>query len=329
MSKLKKYFILSVDTEPDDSTWSELGHGPWPSENLKGLGKFADRMRGLNILPTYLVSHSIAESALFENIIKQDLANNACEIGAHFHPADTPPFSKGKSTDNILKVETNLLEEKFSTLHSLLVSRFGPITSYRSGAWAIDSRVTALLKRFNYLVDSSVTPGISWRYNGRPSYLEAPRSAYPLGDGNPSMAGQKSQKNLWEIPVSIFSSYSLAGSLLGNLLGDFLTMPLASRKSIPANIIRILRPQAPKWLRPAFKKMPQLESVAMDLEKSGANYLHVMCHSSELWPGTSPFCKTETDVAELHSRLDGICRFALGRGYIPITLSNYAKILET
>ncbi len=329
MSELKKYFILSIDTEPDDSHWSELGNGPWPCENLKGLGIFADRMRNLNILPTYLVSHSVADSGILENILKRDLTNNACEIGAHFHPSDTPPFSQNKSIDNIIKVDTNLLEEKFSNLHSLLVSRFGAITSYRSGAWAMDSRVTALLKRFQYLVDSSVTPGVSWRWNGRPSYLSAPMTAYPLGDGNPSNPGQKSQKNIWEIPVSIHTSYRLAETILGKILGDFLTMPLAARKSVLAQIIRYLRPSPPQWLRPAFKNMVELEAVAARLEKSDAKYLHVMCHSNELWPGTSPYCKTLEDVNGLFVRLEGICQYALGRGYIPITLSAYAKILNS
>lgn len=342
-----RYLLFSVDTEPDDPTWSGLSGGPWSHENLGGLAELGDRMRALGVRPTYLVSHSVAVSGRLEALLAKDLAALACEVGTHFHPGDTPPFPKlfpqpsprpfpqraddsaAAATDNIVRVPTALLEEKFANLHAAISARFGAPTSYRSGAWAMDGRITALLKRYGYRVDSSVTPGVSWRGNGRPSYLAAPMRAYPLGSGDPSLPdpawpGPAGEGGILEVPVSIWSPRRWDGTFAGRLAGDLLTMPLAARNSLPVRIIRALRPQAPQWLRPAFMKTAEMEAVSLRLEEAGADYLHVMCHSNELWPGASPYCRDRRDLEEVHARLEGIFRFALGRGYMPVTLSDYA-----
>ncbi len=349
-----RYLLFSVDTEPDDPSWSGLAGGPWSHANLAGLTELGDRLRALGVRATYLVSHSVAVFGSLEGLLAKDLADSACEVGTHFHPGDTPPFrseprsepsSASRSTsllpthsgsepdlDNILRIPTWLLEEKFANLHAAILSRFGAPTSYRSGAWDMDGRVTALLKRYGYRVDSSVTPGISWRGNGRPSYLAAPMRAYPLGPGDPclpGLPGSAGDGGILEVPVSIWSPRRWDGTWAGRLAGDILTMPLAARKGLSVRMIRALRPQAPQWLRPAFMKTAEMEAAALRLEKGfgegGGGYLHVMCHSNELWPGASPYCRDRRDLDEIYARLEGIFRFALGRGYVPVTLADYAE----
>ncbi|HKP97767.1 MAG TPA: hypothetical protein VJ385_18655 [Fibrobacteria bacterium] len=320
-----KYLLFSVDTEPDDAHWRGLSKSSWTHENLRGLPGLIDRLRDLDLRATYLVSHSVAETGRLEDILGQDLAAGRCEVGAHFHPGDTPPFGKAgaKAGDNLLKVPDGLLEEKFGNLHATLARRFGKPESYRSGAWALDRRLIALLGKYGYKADSSVTPGVSWRVNGRPSYLTAPMRAYPLGAADPCIPGDT---GILEVPVSIWSPRRWDGTLMGRLLGSVLTMPLGANKGPAARVVRRLRPGAPKWLRPAFKTLPEMEATAARLEADGAGYLHVMCHSNELWPGTSPYCANRSDLDGIHARLEGIFRWALDRGYMPVTMERFAGI---
>ena len=46
-----------------------------------------------------------------------------------------------------------------------------------------------------------------------------------------------------------------------------------------------------------------------------AEYLHVMCHSNEPWPGTSPYCRNRGDPERFYVRLEGLLTMARERGY--------------
>ncbi len=358
-----KFLIFSVDTEPDDARWEGLKDGPWSHENLSGLPELQRRLNALGARATYLISHSVAEQGRLEATLAADLASGACEAGTHFHPGDTPPFAKamtkagtagygngkwqgkgrgkGRSAgDNILRQPADILEAKFAALHALITARFGKPASHRAGAWALDARVTALLVRYGYRVDSSVTPGVSWKRNGRPSYLAAPMSAYPLGSGDPAApaypddsAGPGTQGNvrdtgILEVPVSIWSPRRWNGTWAGAIFGDILTMPLAARGGLAVRLVRALRPAPPRWLRPAFMEAAEMIEVADRLEADGADYLHVMCHSNELWPGTSPYCRNREELDRFYARLEGLLKTALERGYRPVTLAGYAAELR-
>ena len=322
-----RYLLFSVDTEPDDPQWRGLGDGPWSHENLRGIPELQARLNALGVKATYLITHSVSEQGRLEEALGRELASGTCEAGTHFHPGDTPPFPKparGREGDgdNILRVPDGMLAEKFARLHSEIASRFGRPTVHRAGAWAMDKRLTALLVAHGYRVDSSVTPGISWKRNGRPDYLGAPMRAYPLGLGDPAEPGDS---GILEVPVSIRIPRRWQGTVAGALVGDLLTMPLAARDSLPVRIVRALRPEPPRWLRPAFGKPEGLPGMIRWFEAEGCDYLQVMCHSNELWPGTSPYSRTRADLDIFYANLESILREALSQGYTPVTLSAYAE----
>jgi hypothetical protein len=293
-----------------------------------GLSELGSRLRTLGVHTTYFATHSVVQSSRLESLLQKDLASGVAEVGTHFHAGDTPPFRKAVAeiSDNILRIPDGLLEEKFSKIHRAITSRFGKPKSYRSGAWALDQRIVKLLRRYSYQVDSSVTPGICWKGKNRPSYLGAPKRAYFLSDQNPAIPDHlENSASVLEIPVSIWSRYEWSGTLAGKVAGDFLTMPLYANKTLPVRLIRALRPRPPQWLRPAFAGDQPMEETAEYLDRDGADYLHIMCHSNELWPGASPYCTNQMEIDSLYSRMESIFKFALDRGYIPVTLQEYAN----
>jgi uncharacterized membrane protein YbhN (UPF0104 family) len=322
--KRPRYLIFSIDTEPDDPTWKGPGPGAVTHENLRALPALCGRMRELGVKPTFLCSHSVARHDQFPDSVEPLLREGLGEIGAHLHPGDTPPFGAwdAQAGDNLARMPDEALEEKFSRLHECLTGRFGPMTSYRSAAWSIDARLASMLVRHKYHVDSSVTPGVSWSWIRRPSYLEAPNRAYYLDPSHPSRPGES---KLLEVPVSIWIPRRWEGTLAQRLGGHLFTMPMAARLGLLARGIRAVRPPPPLWLRPAFMDLEGMKKVAGLMAEE--EYLHVMCHSNEFWPGTSPYVSTREDVDRVLGRLEGFLRYALGEGYIPVTLSAYGAIV--
>lgn len=319
---MKRYLLFSIDTEPDDPLWRGLHRGAWTHENLRGLPRLAALCRRMGVKPTFYVSHSTALHPGAAEALLPLLRDGHAEVGMHLHPGDTPPLGAWDKDagDNVLKVPEALLEAKFDALHWEIWSRFGRPSSYRSAAWALDSRVVRLLEKHGYAADSSVTPGVSWRLHGRPSYLEAPNGAYRLGYGDPAIPGDSA---VVEVPVSVWSPRRLdAGTMQGRFLGDLFTMPLGSRKGPVVRVVEAVRPPPPQWMRPAFKTLEEMKATARSLE--GEGFLHVMVHSNEMWPGASPYVKTEADLDEFYRRLEGLFAFSLARGDTPATVTEYA-----
>jgi hypothetical protein len=326
MNAKPPFLIFSVDTEPDN-LWAGRRHGHvFTHDNIAaGIAGTTPLLKDLGVKPVFFLSHSVAFSAASADILASVAATLPCEIGSHFHPCDTPPFSAGEkvSTDNILKLSDAQLEEKFSNLHKSITARFGEIRSFRAGAWTIDARTVSLLKSHGYRCDSSITPGISWALIGRPSYVWAPRRSYYLDERNVCAEGHS---GVLEVPVSIRPKKRVPG-FFPALGSSLFTMPLASQKGFLMSRVRQIRRFRPMWLRPAFNSLDEMKTVAVPLlEETG--FLHVMVHSTELACGTSPYVSTEAERQRLLDRLRGIFRFALVRGCTPVTMAEYADIVS-
>jgi hypothetical protein len=326
MDAKPRYLIFSVDTEPDN-LWAGRGRGhQFTHDNIAaGTADVAPLLKKLGVKPVFLVSHSVAHSAASADILATVAATLPCEIGSHFHPCDTPPFTGEDtvSTDNILKLSDALLEEKFSNLHKSITAAFGKPKSFRAGAWTIDNRTVSLLKSHGYRCDSSITPGISWTLIGRPSYVLAPRRSYLLDERDICTDGLSGVR---EIPVSIWPKKRVPWFLPPQVSSLF-TMPLASQKGFLMRHVRQMRRFRPVWLRPAFNSLDEMKTIAGTLlEETG--FLHVMVHSTELACGTSPYVSTEEERQRLFDRLQGIFAFALLQGCTPVTMAEYADAVR-
>lgn len=82
-------------------------------------------------------------------------------------PWNNPPeFPLEEKTDQrayLIEYLEEQMEAKFDTLLESLRNRFEvPVTSHRSGRWALDERYAALLAKKGFIVDCSVTPHMDW-----------------------------------------------------------------------------------------------------------------------------------------------------------------------
>jgi hypothetical protein len=288
----------------------------------------------------------------FRRFGRSVLAREVGEIGLHIHPWNSPPLFETCSTTvrstgfsrNGLKTKSSRLKPVLRTTEpdpaehhvyltelsdELLVEKVGYLTrllsdvfeirpvSHRAGRWGFDERVARVLVDFGYLVDCSVTPGVSWkRYrgapdgNGGPDYFGFPSRPYFL---DPNDIRKPGVTRLLEVPMTIKPNYGprvqkfhheiedgLAGKVLRKALGPPFT-----------------------WLRPNgrnLREMLELIDWALDEELP---VLEFMLHSSEFMPGGSPTFKTAEEIELLYGHLRALFNRLESIGVRPMTLAEY------
>ena len=86
---MKKYFIVTVDTE-EDNQWSN--DKIETTDNLKFLMRFQNLCEKYGIKPVYFCTYGVASNNEFVKMFKQKNTNSLCEIGMHMHAWSCPPF---------------------------------------------------------------------------------------------------------------------------------------------------------------------------------------------------------------------------------------------
>ncbi|MRS03602.1 deacetylase, partial [bacterium] len=173
-------FIITIDTEGDNQ-WD---HGRTLTvENIKYVPRFQTLCEKYGIKPTYLVTTEICRDSFAKEIFTEYSAGDRAEIGTHLHSWTTPPFLPVPGlTENdpnhafASELPDDLLASKIRTITEEITESFGKHpTSFRSGRYGFNKRVAEVLVENGYLVDSSITPFVSW--SGHPGL--------PGGEGGP------------------------------------------------------------------------------------------------------------------------------------------------
>ncbi len=319
-------FILSIDTEGDNQ-WD---HGcELTVENLKFIPRFQDLCNKYNVTPTYLVTSEVCEDSFAKEMFCDYLQKGEAEIGAHLHPWTTPPFydKAGLRYNDVhhafaSELSEDIVNAKIKYLTAQVEESFGerPL-SFRSGRFGFDEKVGKALANNGYLIDSSVTPYISWvgqsgipQGTGGPDFLK--KTAFPYTynfNGVP----------LIEIPVTILpTKFPLNRS--EKIAGKYFKFV---EKSISLRIARkFLYKNQPLWLRPfnwmniaLFSELIN-ESINIKLP-----YLVMMFHSSELMPGCSNYRNNSESVEKLYDIIESFFILLKQKNISSTTLTGAAK----
>ena len=313
-------FIITVDTEADNQ-WNR------PStevlENISGLPRFQCLCEKYGLPPTYLVTYEVAVDPKAIAILL-DCQKKGAEIGAHLHPWTTPPFTRKQDEERIIhrfphELEQKELRDKLRSLTDAITVSFGKPVSYRSGRWGFNRQVAEELVRQGYQVDCSVTPKISWRKTkgdprgkGGPDYTQAPLLPYQYDD------------ILLEVPLTVIatSGWGGEGSLLlrvYNLLPDGLVKRVVNRLGVQIKTLRLFPETTTK----------DLVAIINSAKRNDLGVLEFMIHSSELWPGTSVYTKTERDVEKNYLRLAELFTLVREERMIGVTLAEFAQTFKS
>lgn len=298
-------FILTIDTEADNQ-WD---HGRVLSlENIKYIPRFQDLCNKYLVKPTYMVTSEVCEDSFARELFRDYLYRDMAEIGAHLHPWTTPPYQNKdgyRFNDQhhafANELPADILTNKIIYLTDQIGTSFGKRpASFRSGRYGFSDAVARILAANEYLVDSSVTPYMSWK-----SF-----SGIPGGEGGPDFIDKRpvpynyeyDGKKLVEIPVTILPTrFPLT-------LDNWLSRAYFRHKD-KNFFFKVLRElffrHQPYWLRPApWMTVDMLGDVLKEAVSLNLPYLVMMFHSSELMPGCSVFRSDKESVDNLYETLE-------------------------
>jgi len=304
--RLPPALVITIDVEPDNE-WGRPP--PGTCHNIRPLEAFHERCRAQGITPTYLLSYGMVTDGEALAGLARILVQGGCEIGAHLHPWETPPFAYADGADNGAhafphELPEELFEAKLATVTDAIVSRLGvrPV-SYRAGRWGMSHRCLGPLIRQGYRVDTSVTPLYSWHRqvglpngDGGPAYLTAPQDPYHPSPHDICLPGDSP---LWEVPLTIGLPGPLSAlrTRIHRVTGSRVLFSRVARRS---GILRL------QWLQPTRgigRTTEALCRLARHFVQRGAPVLNMMFHSSELMEGGSPYHPTAVEVAEFERRI--------------------------
>lgn len=319
-------FILTIDTEGDNQ-WE---HGrDLTVDNMKYVDRFQTLCESFGISPTYLVTSEICEDGYSQKLLSDYVNQNKAEVGGHLHSWTTPPFlpelGYSQNDENhpfASELSYELVSEKIKHLTDQITSAVGMSpTSFRSGRYGFNEIVARVLIENNYIVDSSVTPFVSWSGQrglpagrGGPDFIDS--SPYPeileFGAGS-----------LTEIPITILPTlmplnrnHGISRYYFRNVNSIFALKVL--RKVFYAN--------QPVWLRPTPEMTAGLlETLVSEAERINLPYITMMFHSSELMPGCSKYRPDKQSVEDLYALLTTFFTFLESSGIGSVTLTEAAK----
>ena len=317
-------FCFTLDTEPDD-LWADAQTQNF--EHFRVLPQFHRRLIDAGAKPTYLTTSEVVQSKLGRQAMEACLVDGHCEVGAHFHswtrdwPFEVPdlgsPRVHAMAHQLGQPIEQQMLEFTCRVLHKALGVE---PRSHRGGRWSLGPETARSLAKCGIMVDSTVTPGLSWR-DARSPLLNGPdfRSASPqpfwLSDGHDGKQEDgPSVGSVLEIPVgaAFFPDWARkvfrtrfqvnAASKLGRTIG-----------------IRI----AHRWLRPTKFSVSDMRAVMIAMQRARVPAWVFMIHSSEIIPCTP--LPTKEAVEAFCDRCVGGIRAAIELGAKPATLKEVAE----
>lgn len=318
----KFYFCFTLDTEPDN-LWANEPIQKF--EHVSRLPAFHRELIARGARPTYLTTSEIVEDPASARILERLLHTGSAEIGAHFHSWTRKwPFSLPDLGDPPLHANAHQLgqeyeEQMLEFTCGAIESRLGfRPRSFRGGRWSLAGSSVRSLARCGILVDSTVTPGISWE-----------SASHPLCSGPDFRA----------FPTTPF--YLSGESLKPQTHGEVLELPVGSAfipdrsRALHAGLGSKLRrrfwrgmrrPYGHLWLRPTLQSSRELRECLRCLRRDEVPVWVAMIHSSEIIP--CKYFPTIREVAAFQERCLRLVEDAVAMGAECATLTEVWKHYE-
>lgn len=310
--------LVAIDTEGDNQ-WDAAARRHQTFENIYALERLHDFFARRGIRPTYVVTYPVAADRRSADVLSRLLARGDCEIGAHHHAWETPPFAP-EDVDRhpyALSLPLDRFDRQLESLTAAITTAVGrrPI-SYRSGRFGFAAAHVSSLERQGYLIDSSVAPLFYEAHKGGPDFVGAPLTPYFLAYDDATRPGTSS---VLELPISAALNRRLP-AWIERLYGR------APRPYTTRRLLRLARIAEVRWLRPSYSSAEHMIALARQIARQGVPLLNLLFHSSEAIAGGSPYNRTEGDVLAFFERLDRALAFMIDDlGAVPATFAEFGR----
>jgi len=310
--------LVAIDTEGDNQ-WDRQARRHQTFDNLYALPRLHDFFGELGVRPTYVITYPVARDAKSANVLRGLAARGDCEIGAHHHAWETPPFEAADVDRHpyALSLPLARFDAQLRSLTDAIADAIGaPPISYRSGRFGFAAEHVSSLERSGYRVESSVAPLFYEAHKRGPDFVGAPLQPYFLSYDDATRPGTSS---LLELPVSAALSRRVP-AWMERAYGRA-PWPYTTKR-----VLRLARIARVRWLRPTYSSAAEMIDLARELVARGVPILNVLFHSSEAIAGGSPYNRTEKDLSAYYDRLGTFIRFALAElGARPMTFSEFHR----
>ena len=298
------HLLVGIDTEGDNQ-WDAAARAHQRFENLYALPRLHALFARHGVRPTYVITYPVARDAASAAVLRELRARGDCEIGAHHHAWETPPFTADDVRRHGYAADLPLpqFEAQLAQLTAAIEAAVGarPV-SYRSGRFGFAAAHVAALEKLGYEIESSVAPLFYEAHKGGPDFVEAPLTPYYLAYDSATRAGTS---GVLEVPVSAALNRRLPRRL----------QYLYARAPRPYTTKRVLRKLGlahVRWLRPSYSSLNDMIALARDLARAGEPVLNLLFHSSEAIVGGSPYNRSDAELTAFCDRLERFFEYAIG-----------------
>ncbi len=313
--------VVTVDAEEDQ--WGLAPSGTASATNIQQIPTLQKLFNDYHVVPTYLLTHPVANDEKATAVLRDLLDAGQCEIGMHCHPWNTPPYQETLNRYNsmLCNLPPSLQLEKLQRLHEALHRGFErPPLAFRSGRWGFGREAGGILAGLGCRIDTSITPYTSWTASEGPDFSSYSPHAFSFSSGDLCRNG--SDGDMVEIPVTIgyvggsftrchqlrkrlnrspFHQLRIAGFLAR--LGFLRSVWLSPERETPARLVRLLR----------------------QATREGCRIVNLFFHSSSLQVGCTPFVRTPDEKEQFLRSLSAILHFCRESGVASVPLSKAAQ----
>lgn len=314
--------IITIDTEEDN--WGIYDPHNYTLENITQIPELQDLFDEFDVLPTYLVTYSVAADVRSAAILKKILDQGRCEIGMHCHPWHTPPLEEECTEWNsmLCNLPSDLQSRKLEHLHKTIVKSFNtsPV-SFRAGRWGYGKEVAMSLYNLGYKVDSSILSLIDWTEAYGPNFSQIFPDPYRF---NPEeIFTLNTTGKLLEVPATIGftqTNFQLANDLFNVLRGN----PIRRLRLI--GVLDKLGLLNKVWLSPEQSSADDMIALVKTFMKKHAPLVNFFFHSPTLKAGLTSYVRTEGDKQEFMAKIRTFLTFTKEAGIQSIRLSDAVKV---
>jgi hypothetical protein len=316
-------FSISVDTEEDN--WEPTTSNS-TTQNIREIPRLQRLLERLGARTTLFVSYQVAIDPTAAAIVREAVASKSIEVGAHLHPWNTPPVEGREEQCSMLcQYPPDSQSKKIVRLKQILRENIGvETTAFRAGRFGVGTDTLGALEETGFRVDSSVTPLLSWRENGGPSFVRAPLRVYRPSASD--LCARTPDGKLVEVPITV--GFTRFGQSHWKTLAKSLYGPFGQRMHLPGLVNQALDLRR-VILSPETDTVSDMLAASRRILDEGGRHLHMYFHSNSLVPGLTPFVRTTKDLEMMYSSIEryfeGLSAFAR---VVPRTVSEEAEVFE-
>ena len=309
--------LITIDAEEDE--WGEFDRPDYGVANIARLAGLQEIFDRYEYRATYVITTPVAEDDGAVRLLGSIHERGGCEIGAHCHPWNSPPFVEERSPHNsmLCNLPASLQVEKVGQLREAIARNLGvDATSFRAGRWGANAELARGISSLGFVVDSSVTPHVNWACAQGPdfdrSYPECYRvSLEDLAEVDPTSA-------LAEVPVTIgFTGLLRRGGERLNRAFSAGAARAVRARGIATRLGLFRR----SWLCPELAGASEMIRLTESLVASGRSILNFMFHSGALMAGKTPYVRTAAEEGQFLRRIERYLQYCRAKGFVSATLT--------